>query len=122
MNLCIIAHIIFLYLIPALQIFVSPSHTIQSAMVGDTLSIHCVATVSGVDPSSIMYSWVGPGDSGVPISTTSINNTHASSSIQFTYLMEGDDGTYTCNVMILGTNGSVSVVLGPLASELIYFV
>jgi len=55
---------------------------------------------------------MGPGgesitnDSRVTISpTTSIGN-NFTSNLQFTYLMEGDEGMYTCNVMILETNGS----------------
>ena len=90
---------------------------------GDFLPLYCrVVTVNGVESSSIMYTWVGPDGNTVtnnsrmlnPIS--SVNNTHTSS-IQFTYLMEGDNGTYTCNVMILEANESASVVLGTLASE-----
>ena len=48
-------------------------------------------------------------DSRVTISlTTSSGNTYTSS-LQFTYLMEGDEGTYTCSVMILNASGSDSV-------------
>ena len=69
-----------------------------------------VSTVSGVESSSLMISWMGPGgvitnDGRVTISpTTSSGNTYTNS-LQFTYLMEEDDGTYTCNVMILETHG-----------------
>ena len=66
-----------------------------------------------------MISWMRPGggsimnDSRVTISpTTSSGNTYTSS-LQFTYLMEGDNGTYTCNVMILDTSGSQAVELEP---------
>ena len=79
--------------------------------------INCtVSTVSGVKSSSVMISWMGPGgvitsDSRVIISpTTSSGNTYTSN-LQFTYLMEGDEGIYTCNVMILETIGSQSVEL-----------
>ena len=85
--------------------------------------INCtVSTVSGVESSSVMISWMGQGgfitsDSRVTISpTTSSGNTYTSS-LQFTYLMEGDEGKYTCNVIILETNGSQSVELLPLTSE-----
>ena len=90
---------------------------------GSPQVINCtVSTVSGVESSSVMISWVGPGgvitnDSRVIISpTTSSGNTYTSS-LQFTYLMEGDEGTYTCNVMILETNGSQSVELQSLTSK-----
>ena len=101
----------------------SPSGSIQGAIVGSPQVINCtVSTVSGVESSSIMISWMGPGgvitnDSRVTNSpTTSSGNTYTSS-LQFTYLMEGDEGTYTCNVMILETGGSQSVELQSLISK-----
>ena len=93
----------------------------ETATVGIPHSINCmVTTVSGVEFSSVIISWLGPesnpiiNDSRVIISSTiSYRDTHTSS-LQFTYLMEGDEGTYTCNVMILDTSGSQSSELGPL--------
>ena len=112
-----------LYTVPTPKITISPSCPIQGAMVGSPQVINCtVNTVSGVQSSSVMFSWMGPGgaitsDSKVTISpTTSSGNTYTSS-LQFTYLMEGDEGTYTCNVMILETNGSQSVELQSLTSK-----
>ena len=94
--------------IPTVMIF--PSGPIQGAMVGSPQDIQCiVSTVSGVELSSVMISWMGPGgesitnDSRVTISPTTSSGNNYTSSVQFTYLMEGDDGTYTCNVMILNT-------------------
>ena len=92
---------------------------------GSPQVINCtVSTVSGVESSSVMISWMGPGgnsllnDSRVTISpTTSISNTYTSN-LQFTYLMEGDEGTYTCNVMVLETSGSQSVELQSLIGRL----
>ena len=113
--------------VPTPTVTISPSGPIQGAMVGSPQVISCtVSTVSGVDCSSVMISWMGPGggsvmsDSRVTISpTTSSGNTYTSS-LQFTYLMEGDEGTYTCNVMILETSGSQSdsVELQSLTSTL----
>ena len=96
---------------------------------GSPQVINCtVSTISGVESSSVMISWMGPGggsimnDSRVTISpTTSSGNTHTSS-LQFTYLMEGDEGNYTCNVMILGTSASQSVELLPLDRKLSSFI
>ena len=93
-------------------------------MVGSPQVINCtVSTVSGVESSSVMISWTGPGgssimnDSRMIISpTTSSGNIHISS-LHFTYLMEGDKGTYTCNVMILKTSGSQSFELQSLTSK-----
>ena len=107
------------------MVTISPSGPIQGAMVGSPQVINCtVSTVSGVQSSSVMISWMGPGggsimnDSRVTISpTTSSGNTYTSS-LQFTYLMEGDEGNYTCNVMILDVSGSQSVELQSVTSKL----
>ena len=95
-------------------------------MVGNLQVITCtVSTVSGVESSSVIISWMGPGgvsimnDSRVTISPTTSSGNNFTSSLQFTYLMEGDNGTYTCNVMILDTSGSQSVELQPLTSKLL---
>ena len=94
-------------------------------MVGSQQVINCtVSTVSGVESSSVMISWMGPGgvittDSRVTISPTTTSGNTYTSSLQFIYLMEGDEGIYTCNVMILETNGSQSVELHSLTSKLI---
>ena len=112
-----------LHTVPAPTVTISPSGPIQGAMVGSLQVINCtVSTVSGVESSSVMINWMGPGgssimnDSRVTISpTTSSGNTHTSS-LQFTYLMEGDEGTYTCNVMILEASESQSVELNTLLS------
>ena len=82
-------------------------------MVGSPQDIQCiVSTVSGAELSSVMISWMGPrgesitNDSRVTISPTTSSGNEYTSSVQFTYLMEGDEGLYTCYVMILETNGS----------------
>ena len=82
-----------------------------------------MSSVSGVELSSVMISWMGPGgdtirnDSRVTISPTSSSGNNYTSSIQFTYLMEGDNGTYTCKVVILDSNETASVMLEMLTSE-----
>ena len=111
------SYTISLHTVPTPTVTISPSGPIEGAMVGSPQVINCtVSTVSGVEPSSVMISWMGPGgdstmtDCRVNITTTSSGNNYTSS-LQFTYLMEGDEGTYTCNVMILETSGSQSVEL-----------
>ena len=91
---------------------------------GSPQVISCtVSTISEVESSSVIISWIGPrgnitNDSRVTISpTTSSGNTYTSN-LQFTYLMEGDEGTYTCNVMILDTSESQSVVIRALTSKI----
>ena len=93
-------------------------------MVGSPKEIHCtVSTVSGVELSSVMISWIGPGgdtitnDSRVTISPTASLVNNYISTLEFTYLMEGDEGIYTCDVMILETTGSNFVKIGNLTGE-----
>ena len=91
-------------------------------MVGSPQVINCtVNTVSGVESSSVMISWMGPGGTITSTigrisigSVTDDGNNMYTRSLQFTYLMEGDEGTYTCNVMILDTSESQLVELQSL--------
>ena len=115
---------VFLCIVPTPTVIISPSGEIQGAMVGSPQFIQCtVSTVSGVESSSVMISWMGPGgdtitnDSRVIINSITSSGNSYNSSIQFTYLMEGDEGTYMCNVMILETNETASVVLGALPGK-----
>ena len=92
-------------------------------MVGSPQDIQCiVSTVSGVELSSVMISWMRPGgesitnNSRVTISPTTSSGNNYTSSLQFTYLMEGDEGMYTCNVMILDTTASELFTLSNLIS------
>ena len=102
----------------------SPSGPIQGAMVGSPQLIHCiVSTISGVESSSVMIGWMVPGgvitnDSRVTISPTTSSGNNYTSSLQFTYLMEGDEGTYTCNMTIFDTGGSRSVEIQTLDRKL----
>ena len=90
---------------------------------GSPQVINCtVSTVSGVESSSVMISWIGPRgnidatNSRVSIgSVTDDGNNMYTRSLQFTYLMEGDDGSYNCNVTILETNAAASVHLRSLS-------
>ena len=93
-------------------------------MVGSPQDIQCiVSTVSGVELSSVMISWIGPGgesitnDSRVTISPTTSSGNNYTSSLQFTYLMEGDEGMYTCNAMILEANALDTLELNKLISK-----
>ena len=94
---------------------------------GSPQLINCMmSTVSGVE-SRIMISWIGPGgvitnDDRVTISPTTSSGNIYTSSLQFTYLMEGDEGTYTCNVTIFDTGGSQSVEIQTLDGKLLIIV
>ena len=92
---------------------------------GSPQVINCtVSTVSGVESSLVMISWMGPGgaitttNGRVSIgSVTDDGNNMYTSSLQFTYLMEGDENMYTCNVMISGARRSQSVMLQSLTGN-----
>ena len=112
--------LLFSALAPPPNVTVTSSSSLQEAMVGNSLTIECmVGADDGVESSSVMISWMGPGgdtitsDSRVTISGT----TGLMSTLNFMYLMEGDEGTYRCNVMILETSRSASVELETLTSE-----
>ena len=119
-------YFVSIHTVPTPDVTISPSGPIQGAMVGNRQVIVCtVSTVSGVESSSVMIGWIGASgmgpvmtDSRVTISpTTSSGNNMYTSSLQFTYLMEGDEDNYICNIMILDTTESQSVELGSLLSE-----
>ena len=107
--------------VPYINITLLPSGPIQGAMVGSPQYIQCiVSTVSGVELSSVMISWMGPGgeyitnDSRVTISPTTSSGNNYTSTLQFTKLIEGDEGIYVCNGMILETEKLASVELSDL--------
>ena len=117
--------LLFLPLVPYIDVNTLPSGPIQGAMVGSPQDIQCIVnTVSGVELSSVMISWMGPGgesitnDSRVTISPTTSNGNNFTSSLQFTYLMEGDEGMYVCGVMILDTENMVSLDLDKMIGNL----
>ena len=117
--------LITFHIVPTPTVTTSPPGPIQGAMVGSPQVINCaVSTISGVESSSVMISWMRPGgvitttNGRVSIgSVTDDGNNMYTRSLQFTYLMEGDNGTYTCNVMILDTSGSQLVELQSLTSK-----
>ena len=114
----------FLVPTPTLSLLSDP---IQGAMVGSPQDIqYIVSTVSGVELSFVMISWMGPGgesitnNSRMTISQTTYNGNNYTSSLRFTYLMEGDEGIYTCNVMILDTTLSNNIAIGSITSKCIF--
>jgi len=82
-------------------------------MVGSPQEIHCtVSTVNGVEMSSVMIIWMGPGgdtitnDSRINIIPTISTGNSYISTLDFVYLMEGDEGIYICKVAVLEAEGS----------------
>ena len=90
-------------------------------MVGSPLVINCtVSTIGGVESSSVMISWTGPvgesivNSSRLTISPATFSGNNYTSSLQFTYVIEGDEGTYICNVTVLDTIVTQSVEIQSL--------
>ena len=95
--------VIPLHIVPPPTVTITPSSPIQGAVVGSPQVINCIVTeVSGVESNSGIISWMGPIGDIMNSSRTMImeadDDTYGSS-LQFTYLMERDNGTYTCNFM-----------------------
>ena len=95
-------------IVPDPNIVIIPSGPIQGATVGNLQTIECVVnTVGGVELSSVMISWTGPNGSLITNNSRIIVNpvtfvgNNFASGLHFIYLMEGDEGTYICNVKIL---------------------
>jgi len=104
---------------------ISLSGPMQGAMVGSSQVIRCSANL---DDNILMISWTEPGggsittDDRVIISPTTSSGNNYTSSLQFTYLMEGDEGNYTCNVILPdGNNVSQSFEIDSLTGKTILF-
>ena len=88
--------------------------------------IICSVTItSALDPESVELTWTNAdsiitADNRVTITPTNITENPSSFTyttvIQFAYLMEGDEGYYTCNVIANGMIESQTVALQNLIS------
>ena len=82
---------------------------------GSSQVVNCtVITISGVESNSVIISWIGPtiaSDCRVTVSSTTSSGNNYTSSLWFDYLLEEDEGNYSCNVMILDTSASNSTEL-----------
>ena len=96
-------------------------------MVGSPQTIECrVGTVPGV--SFVLINWTRPGgvtimnNDRIRISPTTSNGNVFTSNLQFEYLMEGDEGNYTCNWTILENSGSESVEIQSLMGKMLIII
>ena len=95
-------------------------------VVGEMQDIICSVTItSAVDPNSVELMWLNAdsiitADNRVTITPISITENPSSftytTTIQFAYLMEGDEGNYTCNVTVDEMMESHSTILQNLTS------
>ena len=118
--------ILQLFIVPKPSISFQPSGYYQG-IVGEVQDIICsVSIASAVDPNSVKLIWTNTdsiitADNRVTVTPTNITENPSSFTyttiIQFTYLMEGDEGNnYTCNVEVDGKIESHSITLENLRS------
>ena len=98
----------------------------SGGIVGEMQNIICsVAIASTIDPNSVELTWANASsiittDNRVTITPTNIIENPSSftytTTIQFAYLMEGDEGNYTCNVTVDDMTESHSTILQNLES------
>ena len=110
---------------PVPRISLQPSGLLQG-VVGEMQDITCSVTISSaIDPNSVELTWTNNDsiittDNRVTITPTNITENPSSftysTTIQFAYLMEGDEGNYTCNVAVDDMMESHSITLKNLRS------
>ena len=110
---------------PVPRISLQPSGLLQG-FVGEMQNIICSVTItSAIDPNSVELTWTNNDsiittDNRVTITPTNITENPSSftysTTIQFAYLMEGDEGNYTCNVTVNDMMESHSTTLQNLRS------
>jgi len=115
-----------LIIVPSLTIAIVPFGPLQGDLVGTHQEIHCTAsTVSGVLLNAVKMTWTGPGgviansSNRVTINPTMVDGNDFISTLDLAYLMEGDDGTYSCDVMILEAGASDSIEINNLTGEFV---
>ena len=106
-------------------------------MVGSPQVLMCtVNTVHGVEFSSVIIEWTGPegtyannsrviietDEIDIPMDGTPLLHNTYNSTLQFTYLMEGYAGTYTCGVTILDTFNMQTVEIEFVTSKKLFVV
>ena len=114
---------------PNFSIAIAPNGLTHGAMVGDNQIIHCtINTVNGVRLKAVMVNWTGPegtslsNNSRTIISLPTLNSSNNSTnnfsiSLEFRYLMQGDEGRYMCNVSILQAKSSITIEVGALTGK-----
>ena len=107
------------------RISFQPSGFLQG-VVGEMQDITCSVTItSAIDPDSVELTWTDAdsiitADDRITIISTNITENPFSftytTTIQFAYLMEGDERNYTCNVEVDDITESRSTILQNLRS------
>ena len=116
---------------PIPKISVQPSG-FQRRVIGESQNIICSITMtSAIDPDLVELTWTRDDsnittDNRVIIIPTNVTENPSSftytTTIQFAYLMEGDEGNYTCNVEVDDLMESQSIRLQSLISTYVWNV
>ena len=115
--------------VPSVLTAPSPYYDLKTSSdnpsLGDRYGIQCTAyTDEMINPNNVTVSWTGPNgtitnNSRLTIASTISNGTSYTSTLQFSYLSEDDEGEYNCSLVVFGTElKSESIVLGDIYSKL----
>ena len=103
--------IVCMYIALSPKIFLMPNH-LQQGMIGEAHALVCLISLSStVQHSSVSLTWnFTSNDNRVTVIPTTITTDDSigiiyTTVIQFAYLMEGDEGNYTCTVAIKENSG-----------------
>jgi len=116
--------------VPNPRVSFQPSGFLQG-IVGEMQDIICSVTItSAVDPESVELTWTNSNgiitsDDRITILITNITDNAFSftymTTIRFAYLMEGDEGSYDCNLAVDEMMESSSAMLQSLRSTVCRF-
>ena len=98
-------------IVPSPRIFLRPNH-FQQGIIGETHELVCLIAISSTaQSSSVNLTWnFTSNDNRVTVIPTTITTDDSigiiyTTVIQFAYLMEGDEGNYTCTATIEENSG-----------------
>ena len=122
LKLCMYVSIV---LAPIIDVSINSKTSLRSGFVGYPYVLQCLVYAEGINSSIVGVRWTGPNgnitnDGRLNITSTVSNGTNHTSTLQFPYLSEDDEGLYECRVEmnILGINKSELIKLENFTSEL----
>ena len=101
----------YLHVVPSPRVFLKPNH-LQQGIIGESTHLVCLIAISSTaQSSSVNLTWnFTSNDDRVTVIPTTITTDDSigiiyTTVIQFAYLMEEDEGNYTCTAMIEENSG-----------------
>ena len=102
---------VYVLIVPSPRVFLRPNH-LQQGIIGEAHELVClIAISSAAQPNLVNLTWnFTSNDNRVTVIPTTITTDDSigiiyTTVIQFAYLMEGDEGNYTCAVTIEENSG-----------------